>query len=117
MSIYKLDSELFVNLDKTASYQVTEILGRDCPDNFLMPGEERCFFVLNKEKAWIIHADSLVSVVEELEGYLGMLVDDFIMISLETKYHERCCFNDDYEIWEKYFMKLRDAYYSDQSSK
>ncbi|MGV3007171.1 hypothetical protein ACEE48_10045, partial [Streptococcus pluranimalium] len=41
-------------------------------------------------------------------------VDDFIMISLGTQYHERFKFNDDYEIWEKYFVKLREAYYSDQ---
>ncbi|MFS1664502.1 hypothetical protein [Streptococcus sp. zg-JUN1979] len=117
MELYELAPELFVNLGKNAPYKVTEIIGKNYPDNFLTPDEEKSFLVLNKEKAWIVHADSLVSVAEELEGYLGMSIDDFIMISLGTKYHERFCFNDDYEIWEKYFVKLRDAYYSDQSSK
>lgn len=117
MELYELDSKIFVNLGETSPYKVTEIIGKDYPDDFLTPGEEKSFLVLNKEKAWIVHADSLVSVAEELEGYLGMSVDDFIMISLGTKYHKRFCFNDDYDIWEKYFSKLRDAYYSDQSSK
>lgn len=117
MTIYELDPNFFVNLGKTAPYKVTEIIGKDHPDNFLTPGEEKSFLILDKEKAWIVHADSLVSVAEELEGYLGMSVDDFIMISLGTQYHKRFCFNDDYEIWERYFTKLREAYYSDQSSK
>lgn len=92
---------------------MTEIIGKDHPDNFLTPGEENNFLILDKEKVWIVHADSLVSVAEELEGYLGMSVDDFVMISLGTQYHKRFCFNDDYEIWERYFTKLREAYYSD----
>lgn len=117
MAIYELNHDFFVNLGKTAPYAVTEIIGKDYPDDFLTPGEEKSFLVLNKEKAWIVHADSLISVAEELEGYLGMSVDDFIMISLGTQYHKRFCFNDDYEIWEKYFVRLREAYYSDQSSK
>lgn len=117
MTIYELDPNFFVNLGKTAPYKVTEIIGKDHPDNFLAPSEEKNFLILNKEKAWIVHADSLVSVAEELEGHLGMSVDDFIMISLGTQYHKRFCFNDDYEIWEKYFVNLREAYYSDQSSK
>lgn len=112
-----LDPKFFVNLGKTAPYKVTEIIGKNYPDNFLTPGEEKSFLILNQEKAWIVHADSLVSVAEELEGYLEMSTDDFIMISLGTQYHERFCFNNDYDIWEKYFAKLREAYYSDQSSK
>lgn len=117
MTIYELDTSFSKNLGKPALYKETEIIGKDYPDNFLTPGKETSFLILNKEKAWIVHADSLVSVAEELEGYLGMSVDDFIMISLGTQYHERFKFNDDYEIWEKYFVKLREAYYSDQSSK
>lgn len=113
MTIYELDSGVFINLGKTAPYRVTEIIGKDYPEDFLTPGEEKSFLILNREKAWIVHADSLVSVAEELEGYLGMSVDDFIMISLGTQYHKRFCFNDDYEIWEKYFTKLREVYYVD----
>lgn len=117
MEIIELDPKFFVNLGKTAPYEVTEIIGKDYPDDFLTPGEEKSFLVLNKEKAWIVHSDSLVSVADKLESYLGLSVDDFIMISLGTEYHKRFCFNDNYEIWEKYFVKLREAYYSDQSSK
>ncbi|OHX26151.1 hypothetical protein BKX95_11990 [Streptococcus iniae] len=111
MEFIELDPKFFVNLGKTAPYEVTEIIGKDYPDDFLTPGEEKCFLILNQEKAWIVLADSLVSVAEELEGFLGMSVDDFIMISLGTPYHKRFCFNDDYDTWQKLFKKLRDTYY------
>lgn len=116
MKILKLDSEYFVNLGRTPPYKMTEIIGQDYPDDFLTPGEEKSFLILNKEKAWIVHSDSLKSVAENFENFLGLSVDDFIMISLGTQYHERFCFNDDYDILEKYFDKLREAYYSDISS-
>ncbi|HEN0543770.1 hypothetical protein SUF15_09905 [Streptococcus agalactiae] len=117
MGIIELDAKYFANFGKVPPYKATEIIGKGYPDDFLTPGEEKNFLILNQEKAWIVHADSLVSVAEEIEGFLGMSVDDFIMISLGTPYHNRFRFNDDYEVWERYFKKLREAYYSDQSFK
>lgn len=112
MAIYELDSEFFVNLGKTAPYKMTEIIGKDYPDHFLIPGEGKNFLVLNKEKAWLIHADSLVSVTEELEGYLGMSVDDFILISLGAQHHNRFCV-EDYDFWKELIEKFRLVYYFD----
>lgn len=115
MEIIELDAKYFANLGKTPPYRATEIVGKEYQEeyevDFLIPGEEKSFLILNKEKAWIVHSDSLVSVVNKLESYLGLSVDDFIMISLGTEYHKRFCFNDNYEIWEKMFKKLRTAYY------
>lgn len=34
MTIYELDPNFFVNLGKTEPYKVTEIVGKDHPDNF-----------------------------------------------------------------------------------
>lgn len=112
MTIYELAPEVFVNLGKTAPYKVTEIIGKDYPDEFLMPGEEKSFLILNKETAWIVHADSLVSVVEELENYLDMSVDNFVMISLGTQYHKRFCVKD-FNFWKELIEKFRIAYYFD----
>ena len=39
MTIYELDPNFFVNLGKTAPYKVTEIIGKDHPDNFLTPAQ------------------------------------------------------------------------------
>ncbi len=112
MVIYELDSEIFVNLGKNAPYERTEIIGKDYPDNFLIPGEEKNFLVLNKEKAWLIHADSLVSVTEELEGYLGISVDDFVLISLGAQHHNRFCV-EDFNFWKELIENFRLAYYFD----
>lgn len=117
MRLIELDSNYFANFGKIPPYKATEIIGKDYPDDFLTPGDEKNFLILNQEKVWIVQADSLVSVVKEIEGFLGMSVDNFIMISLGTPYHKRFRFNDDYEVWERYFKKLREAYYSDQSFK
>lgn len=82
MSIVEVHLPNIENFGKTPPYTETEILSKEYQDDFLVPGDDKHFLVLNKEKAWLVHADSLGAVAEELEGYLGMSVNDFLIISL-----------------------------------
>ncbi len=115
MEIIELDAKYFANLGKTPPYRATEIVGKEYQEeyevDFLIPGDEKKFLILNQEKAWIVYADSFISVAEELEGFLGMSIDDFIIVSLGTRKQKRFDFDDNFDIWEKMFKKLRTAYY------
>lgn len=112
MEILRLDSNFFANFGKTPPYEETEMVGKNYPEDFLVPGDDKNFLVLNKEKAWVVHADSLLTVVEELESYLEISVDEFVLISLGSPEHSRFCI-EDFEFWKELIENLRQAYYFD----
>ncbi|MCK4023920.1 hypothetical protein HCC60_07725 [Streptococcus suis] len=112
MSIVEVHLPNIENFGETPPYTETEILSKDYQDDFLVPGDDKHFLVLDKEKAWLVHADSLGAVAEELEGYLGMSVNDFVIISLGSPEHQRFCI-EKYHFWEALLEKLREVYYTD----